>query len=119
MFSLSPQLHSMKVHHSLNKSANAKNPSPEFANYLKNASELSYKENSQPRQTLKPKENKGEVKKENIKKTRIIEGDFSRIACSYVLEGNELRKQEAYEDTLAKKTKKQDPNATNTKGKDK
>ena len=79
----------MKAHHSLTKGSASKNSSQ--------YSGIPSKENHQPRQPLLANENREEMKKDTKGKVKIVEGDFSRIACSYVLEGDRLRKQEVYE----------------------
>jgi hypothetical protein len=62
---------------------------------LKNTPELpgqslsKSKENQLPLQTSNPQ--KG-MKKDDKRNLRVVEGDFSKISCCYVLEGNMLRK---------------------------
>lgn len=95
----------MKTHHSLNKMHSPSNPSPEFISYLKNTSDLSRKENHYPNHPPKnnpPMDSKPSEKKDQLSKSKIVEGDFNAIACSYILEGNMLRKQEAFEDAIGK-----------------
>ena len=97
----------MQAPKSHNKNSSYRKPPPEFIEYLKNTPQLPLKENSQTKKSLHPYDQKPELKKEGLQKSKITEGDFSKISSSYVLEGNFLRKQEIYEDSIAKQKKKQ------------
>lgn len=111
---------------SKNKTMLAPNPKgtkvpPELIEHFKNTAEIpkrSFKENQNPRETVnihpdikiqqKPSGPRVDDfdKAGKVVKSQIVEGDFSKIANSYVLEGNVLKKQEVYEEVLKQEKKK-------------